>query len=66
VDAIVGGKNLIHVIEQENCIRCGTCYEVCPKKFEAVVEIAGETVPDPIPEEDRKIVRKGKKAKKDA
>ena len=58
VDAIVGGKNLIHVIEQESCIRCGTCLEVCPTKFEAVVEIEGETVPDSIPETDRTIVRK--------
>ena len=58
VDAIVGGKNLIHVIEQESCIRCGTCLEVCPTKFEAVVEIDGEVVPDSIPETERTIVRK--------
>ena len=64
VDAIVGGKNLIHVIEQESCIRCGTCFEVCPKKFEAVVEVAGRDVPDPIPEDKRTIVRK--KAGKEA
>ena len=30
VEAIVGGKNRIHVIDQEKCIKCGTCFEVCP------------------------------------
>ncbi len=63
-EAIVGGKNLIHVIEQADCIRCGTCFEVCPKKFEAVNEIDGEQVPDSIPEEARTIERKGKKTEK--
>jgi Fe-S-cluster-containing hydrogenase component 2 len=32
--AITGGKDVIHVIEQPKCIRCGVCYEVC--KFDAV------------------------------
>ncbi|EFK05482.1 4Fe-4S binding domain protein [delta proteobacterium NaphS2] len=60
VDAIVGGKNLIHVIDQEKCIKCGTCFEACPPKFGAVTQISREPVPDPIPEEKRMI----KKAKK--
>jgi Fe-S-cluster-containing hydrogenase component 2 len=60
VEAIVGGKNLIHVIDQEKCIRCGTCFEVCPPKFRAVTEIVGAPVPPPIPEEKRTIVRKSK------
>jgi F420-non-reducing hydrogenase iron-sulfur subunit len=60
VEAIVGGKNLIHVIDQEKCIKCGTCFEVCPPKFRAVTEIAGAPVPPPIPEEKRTIVRKSK------
>ena len=63
VEAIVGGKNLIHVIDQEKCIKCGTCFEVCPPKFRAVTEIAGAPVPPPIPEEKRTIVRKSKKEK---
>ena len=62
VEAIVGGKNLIHVIDQEKCIRCGTCLDVCPERFSAVSKISGEPVPAPIPEEERTIVRKGKKA----
>ncbi len=60
VEAIVGGKNLIHVIDQEKCIKCGTCFEVCPSKFRAVTEISGGPVPPPIPEEKRTIVRKSK------
>jgi F420-non-reducing hydrogenase iron-sulfur subunit len=59
-DAIVGGKNRIHVIDQEKCIKCGTCLEVCPARFGAVTKISGEPVPAPIPEEARTIVRKRK------
>jgi len=59
-DAIVGGKNQIHVIQQEKCTKCGTCFEVCPPRFGAVKKISGEPVPSPIPEEARIIVRKSK------
>jgi coenzyme F420-reducing hydrogenase delta subunit/Fe-S-cluster-containing hydrogenase component 2 len=62
VEAIAGGKNLIHVIDQEKCIKCGTCFEVCPPKFGAVTTITGEPVPPPIPEERRTMVRKGKES----
>jgi coenzyme F420-reducing hydrogenase delta subunit/Fe-S-cluster-containing hydrogenase component 2 len=60
VEAIAGGKNQIHVIDQEICIKCGTCLEACPTRFGAVMEIAGEPVPPPIPEEERMLVRKDK------
>lgn len=60
VEAIVGGKNQIHVIDQEKCIKCGTCFEACPTRFGAVRKISGEPVPPPIPEEARTIVRKAK------
>ncbi len=53
VEAIEGGKRLIHVIDQNKCTKCGTCLDVCPKKFDAVVKTSGgETVavPDhPVP-----------------
>jgi F420-non-reducing hydrogenase iron-sulfur subunit len=60
-EAIIGGKNQIHVIDQDKCIKCGTCFEACPPKFGAVTKIFGEPVPPPIPEEERTIVRKSKK-----
>ena len=61
VEAIEGGKNQIHVIDQAKCIKCGTCFEACPPRFSAVKEISGEPVPPPIPEEERTIARKSKK-----
>jgi Fe-S-cluster-containing hydrogenase component 2 len=60
-EAIVGGKNQIHVIDQEKCIKCGTCFEACPPRFGAVRGISGEPVPPPIPEQERTIVRESKK-----
>jgi F420-non-reducing hydrogenase iron-sulfur subunit len=59
-EAIIGGKNQIHVIDQEKCIKCGTCFEACPPRFGAVKEISGEPVPPPLPEGERTIVRKSK------
>jgi coenzyme F420-reducing hydrogenase delta subunit/Fe-S-cluster-containing hydrogenase component 2 len=61
VEAISGGKNRIHVIDQEICIKCGTCFDACPPRFNAVCQISGEPTPAPIPEEERTIVRKSKK-----
>jgi coenzyme F420-reducing hydrogenase delta subunit/ferredoxin len=61
VEAITGGKNLIHVIDQEKCIKCGTCFDACPSRFGAVARLAGEPVPDPLPEEERSILRKSKR-----
>jgi NAD-dependent dihydropyrimidine dehydrogenase PreA subunit len=63
VEGIIGGKNQIHVIDQELCIRCGTCFDACPEKFDAVCKITGQVVPAPIPEEERTIERKGKEAR---
>jgi coenzyme F420-reducing hydrogenase delta subunit/Fe-S-cluster-containing hydrogenase component 2 len=60
VEAIAGGKNRIHVIDQEKCIKCGTCLDACPPRFGAVATISGAPVPPPIPEEQRTIVRKSK------
>jgi NADH:ubiquinone oxidoreductase subunit F (NADH-binding)/(2Fe-2S) ferredoxin/Pyruvate/2-oxoacid:ferredoxin oxidoreductase delta subunit len=34
-EAITGEKKKIHALEQEKCIKCGICYEVC--KFNAIV-----------------------------
>jgi NADH:ubiquinone oxidoreductase subunit F (NADH-binding)/(2Fe-2S) ferredoxin/Pyruvate/2-oxoacid:ferredoxin oxidoreductase delta subunit len=59
-DAIEGGKNKIHIINQEKCTKCGTCFEVCPPRFGAVKKLSGEPVPAPVSEEERIITRKSK------
>jgi NADH-quinone oxidoreductase subunit F len=61
VDAVIGGKRLIHVIDQSKCTKCGTCLDVCPPKFGAVKKISGEPVPPPLPEEERKLGSSNKK-----
>jgi NADH-quinone oxidoreductase subunit F len=43
---------MVHVIDQDKCIKCGTCLSVCPERFSAVVKVSGEKldVPsEPIP-----------------
>jgi F420-non-reducing hydrogenase iron-sulfur subunit len=42
VEAIAGGKDRIHVIDQEKCIKCGTCFDACPHRFGAVKKILGD------------------------
>jgi NADP-reducing hydrogenase subunit HndC len=49
VDAISGGKGIIHVIDQAKCTKCGTCFEVCPTRFGAVVKLSGKPVPASVP-----------------
>jgi NADH-quinone oxidoreductase subunit F len=43
--AIIGKKDTVHVIDQAKCTKCGTCIEVCPARFGAVVKLSGQTVP---------------------
>jgi len=57
VEAISGGKNLVHIIDQEKCTKCSTCFEVCPTRFSAVVKISGEPVPV-VPPLGTKVARK--------
>ena len=45
VEAISGSKGIVHVIDQEKCTKCGTCIDVCPTRFGAVVKLSGEPVP---------------------
>ena len=50
--AIVGGKRMVHVINQDKCVKCGTCLDVCPARFGAIVKVSGETIDvpaEPIP-----------------
>ena len=60
VDAIDGGKKMVHVIDQEKCTKCGTCFEVCPPRFSAVHKISGEPVSGPLSDEQRTILGKSK------
>jgi NADH-quinone oxidoreductase subunit F/NADP-reducing hydrogenase subunit HndC len=46
-EAIVGGKRMVHVINQEKCVKCGTCLEVCPVKFAAITKVSGKTLDVP-------------------
>lgn len=58
VDAIEGGKKMIHVIDQDICIKCDTCYTSCPEKFGAVQKIVSQPVPEPLPMAARAISEK--------
>jgi len=58
VEAISGGRDKIHVIDQSKCTSCGTCFEVCPAHYGAVRRLSAEPVPGPIPEEQRILVKK--------
>jgi NADH:ubiquinone oxidoreductase subunit F (NADH-binding)/(2Fe-2S) ferredoxin/NAD-dependent dihydropyrimidine dehydrogenase PreA subunit len=44
---IVGGKRMVHIIDQEKCIKCGTCLDVCPERFSAVTRVSGEEIEVP-------------------
>jgi len=60
VGAITGGKNLIHVIDQKKCTKCGTCFEVCPSRVGAVVKLSGVPVPEPVRQGTEVIRKRGK------
>jgi NADH-quinone oxidoreductase subunit F len=55
-EAIKGAKRLVHVIDQEKCIRCGTCQDVCPERFGAVTKVSGKELDlpkEPTPVKER-------------
>ncbi|TET56304.1 MAG: NADH-quinone oxidoreductase subunit NuoF, partial [Dehalococcoidia bacterium] len=39
-EAIKGDKGEIKIIDQEKCSKCGTCLEVCPPEYNAVVKLS--------------------------
>jgi NADH-quinone oxidoreductase subunit F len=39
-EAIKGGKGEVKTIDQEKCSKCGTCLEVCPPEYSAVVKLS--------------------------
>ncbi len=56
VQAIEGGKRMVHVIDQNKCTKCGICSEVCPPKFSAVARVSGKPVN--VPEESVPVAAK--------
>ena len=42
VDAIRGERKKVHVIDQDLCIKCGACFDVCPPKVSAVSKYTGK------------------------
>lgn len=55
--AVHGEKDQVHWIEQEKCIKCGACYQVC--NFDAVTRLSSEPIPPPPPKGTRPIRKKG-------
>ncbi len=53
-EAIKGGKGEVKTIDQEKCSKCGTCLEVCPPEYNAVVKISpiSKLPPSKIKKED--------------
>jgi NADH:ubiquinone oxidoreductase subunit F (NADH-binding)/NAD-dependent dihydropyrimidine dehydrogenase PreA subunit len=41
VDAVIGAKWQVHEIDQTKCIKCGSCMDVCPPRFNAVECLSG-------------------------
>ncbi len=58
VQAIKGSKGIVHVIDQDKCTKCGTCFEVCPSRFNAVTKLSGEPVPQATNGEPKVIHRR--------
>ena len=40
VECISTGKKGIKVIDQEKCVKCGTCLEACPPQYKAVIKLS--------------------------
>jgi NADH-quinone oxidoreductase subunit F len=43
-EAIKGEKGEVKVIDQEKCSKCGTCLEICPAEYNAVVKLSPVTL----------------------
>ena len=40
VEAISSNKKRIKVVDQEKCVKCGTCLDACPPQYNAVVKLS--------------------------
>ncbi|MDY6892415.1 MAG: NADH-quinone oxidoreductase subunit NuoF [Chloroflexota bacterium] len=46
VEAIYSNKKRIKVIDQEKCVKCGTCLDACPPQYNAIVKLSPPVVPE--------------------
>lgn len=44
VDAISGKPKMLHIIDQDLCIKCGMCMDKCPVKFSAIEKYPGKKI----------------------
>jgi NADH-quinone oxidoreductase subunit F len=57
VEAIFTGKRGIKVIDQETCVKCGSCIDACPPQYKAIIKISplSELPPtEPRPPDEKK------------
>ena len=47
VEAIYTGKRRIKVIDQEKCVKCGTCLDSCPPQYDAVIKLSPPSLVPP-------------------
>jgi NADH-quinone oxidoreductase subunit F len=52
VEAITANKKGIKVIDQEKCVKCGTCLKACPPQYSAIVKLSP---PSEVPEDSLKV-----------
>jgi Fe-S-cluster-containing hydrogenase component 2 len=57
VEAISGERKKVHIIDQDLCIKCGACLEVCPPKVSAVSKYTSKR-------RDRILKKSSQKSKK--
>ncbi|MCK5180962.1 MAG: 4Fe-4S binding protein, partial [Dehalococcoidia bacterium] len=58
-------KGEVKIIDQENCSKCGTCLEVCPPEYNAVVKLSPVSLlPSPENEQEKITSQSSKKSRK--
>ena len=64
-EAIKGGKGEVKIIDQEKCSKCGTCLEVCPPEYNAVVKLSPVSLlPSPESAQEKTPSHSGKRSRK--
>jgi len=55
VEAITPNKQRIKVIDQEKCVKCGTCLTACPPQYNAVIKVSP---PSEVPTQEKEKAAK--------